>query len=90
MANFIVTYDLNGPLPSHQDVDRELRALGASRILETVWWLPWYGGAERLRDHLLSTLRVEDGLLVCECSSAAWNALLVSGPALKEAWESAA
>lgn len=87
MANFIVTYDLNGSYPSHQEMDREMRALGASRILETVWWLDWAGSSAGLRDHLMTTLRKEDGLLVCECTSAAWNSLLVSG--LAEAWRKA-
>ncbi len=90
MANFIVTYDLNGPDPSHQEMDQTMRALGASRILETVWWLDYSGSASGLRDHLLATLRAEDGLLVCRCSAAAWNSLLVKGEAFKNAFEKAA
>jgi hypothetical protein len=40
MANFIVTYDLNGPRPSHKEMDDHLRTLSAARgrVLETVWW----------------------------------------------------
>lgn len=89
MANFIVTYDLNGPIPSHQDVDREMRALGGARILETVWWIDWSGTPGGLRDHLMTILQIEDGLLVCRVSAAAWNSLRVTSESFKEAFEKA-
>lgn len=90
MANYIVTYDLNGPSPSHRDVDREMDALGASRILETVWWLDWSGTPAGLRDHLMSILQIEDGLLVCKISAAAWNSLRVTSESFKDAFNKAA
>ncbi|WP_370312536.1 hypothetical protein [Sagittula sp.] len=90
MANFILTYDLNGPRPSHRDIDRELIALGAARLLETVWWIDYSGTAAGLRDHLMSTLQIEDGLLVCKVSAAAWNSLLVDSGAFKDAFLKAA
>ena len=90
MANFIVSYDLNGPIPSHRQVDDVLRGLGASRVLETVWWIGYAGTAAALRDRLKTTLRSEDRLLVIEAKSAAWNNLLVNGDSLIRAWNNAA
>lgn len=90
MANYIVTYDLNGPNPSHQDVDRQLRALGGARLLETVWWLNWSGTHDGLRDHLMTILQSEDGLMVCKISAAAWNSLLVDSKSFKVAFDKAA
>lgn len=92
MANFIVTYDLNGPNPSHKQVDDLLSRLGAkrARILETVWWVDYSGTPAQLRDHLQTILRNEDGLMVCKCSSAAWQSLLVDGQSLADVWNSAA
>ena len=43
MSNFIVTYDLNGPRPTHAQIDSHLLALGQDfvrgRILESVWYV---------------------------------------------------
>lgn len=90
MANFIVTYDLNGTSPSHQQMDKLLATLGSSRarILETVWWIDYSGTAADLRDRLKTILRKEDSLLVCKCTSAAWQNLLVDE--LAQAWNQAA
>lgn len=92
MANFIVTYDLNGPHPSHKQMDDHLACVGANRarVLETVWWVDYSGTAAQLRDHLQTILRREDGLLVCAVSSAAWQSLLVSDAPFKAAFERAA
>ncbi len=92
MANFIISYDLNGPIPSHQEMDKFLATLGSSRarVLETVWWLDYRGSAADLRDRLKTILRNEDSLLVCKCSEAAWQNLLVNSPGLVKAWQSAA
>lgn len=92
MANFIVTYDLNGPNPSHKQVDELLAEVGATRarVLETVWWVDYSGTPKQLRDHLKTILQSEDGLLVCKCSSAAWQSLLVDGKSLASAWKHAA
>lgn len=92
MANFILTYDLNGPNPSHKQMDDFLGKLGATRgrVLETVWWVDYSGTAKQLRDRVQTILGREDVLLVCECSSAAWANLLVDSNSLKSAWEKAA
>ncbi|BCG75051.1 hypothetical protein MesoLj113a_62090 [Mesorhizobium sp. 113-1-2] len=92
MANFVVTYDLNGPRPSHKEMDDHLRKLVANRgrILETVWWVEYPGTAAQLRDQVKTILGNEDLLLVIEARSAAWTKLLVDEKSLIEAWKRAA
>lgn len=91
MANFIVTYDLNGPNPSHKQMDEFLEKLAANRgrVLETVWWVDFEGTAAQLRDRLKTILGDEDLLLVIEAKSAAWTELLVNGQSLINAWSKA-
>lgn len=92
MANMLVTYDLNGPNPSHKQMDDLIPKLGVNsgRVLETVWWLDYPGTAAALRDRLQTILGNEDLLLVVECKSAAWTKLLVNGQAFKNAFSKAA
>lgn len=91
MANFVVSYDLNGPTPSHKQMDDHLGRVGARRIriLETVWWVDYRGTAEQLLNHLKTILRSEDRLLVCNCTSLAWENLLVTDQTLTTAWHNA-
>lgn len=88
MANFIVSYDLNGSLPSHKQVDDLLAGLGAARgrILETVWYVGWPGTAAQLLDKLRPSFSSNDLLFVAECQEAAWTKLLLSDDSLREAW----
>ena len=92
MANFIITYDLNGPRPSHKEMDEHLQKLVANRgrILETVWWVSYSGTAAQLRDQVKTILGKEDLLLVIEAKSAAWTSLLVESGSLVKAWTKAA
>ena len=88
MANFIVSYDLNGPRPSHEEMDKHLEKLGAARgrILETVWYVGYPGTKQDIVNHVKSILGKEDLLLVVQASSATWTKLLVSDEALIESW----
>lgn len=92
MANFIITYDLNGPRPSHKEMDQFLEKLVAKRgrVAETVWWVDYSGTAAQLRDRVKTILGSEDILLVIEAKSAAWTKLLVDGAKFKQAFEAAA
>lgn len=92
MANYIITYDLNGPDPSHHEMDQFLEKLTVNRgrVLETVWWVDYAGTAAQLRDRVKTILGDEDLLLVIEAKSAAWTKLLVRGDSLKEAWNATA
>jgi hypothetical protein len=92
MSNFVLTYDLNGPRPSHKEMDEFLKALvvNRGRILETVWWVDYPGTAAQLRDRVKTILGPEDLLLVIEAKSAAWTSLLVDEKSLIAAWKTAA
>lgn len=92
MANFIVSYDLNGPTPSHKQMDDHLRKLAVTygRVLETVWWLDYRGTAAQLRDQVKTILGREDLLLVIEAKSTAWTKLLIQDQSLITAWNKAA
>jgi hypothetical protein len=92
MANYIVTYDLNGPFPTHRQMDEHLSRLTTARgrILETVWWVKSPGTAEQLRDQVATILGKEDLLLVVQAASAAWTKLLVPDVNFKQAFERAA
>jgi hypothetical protein len=92
MANFIVTYDLNGPFPSHKTMDDHLAkiAIKYGRVLETVWWVEYAGTAEQLRDRISTILGKEDLLLVVLADSAAWTKLLIPDVPFKQAFEAVA
>lgn len=92
MANFIVSYDLNGAHPSHKEVDDLLKRVGArrGRVLETVWWVQYQGSVKELYDQIATIFHREDRLLVCECLEAAWHNLLVTDDSLIAAWRNAA
>lgn len=92
MANYLLSYDLNGPKPSHQEMDEFLEKLVANRgrVLETVWWVDYSGTAAQLRDRVKTILGDEDLLMVIEAKSAAWTKLLVTNESLKAAWNHAA
>ena len=91
MASFLLSYDLNGPNPSHKEMDNLIRSISvrAGRVLETVWWVEYHGTVDQLRDRLLSIVRNEDRLFVCACRDAAWFNLLVGSGSLKQAIEAA-
>ncbi len=92
MANFFVSYDLNGPRPSHKEMDDHLAKIGTKRgrVLETVWYVDYPGSTLQLRNHIASILGSEDLLLVIESNNAAWTSLLVDTIALQQAWRNVA
>ena len=89
MANLIVSYDLNGPHPTHAEVDRHLSriAVRAARVLETVWYVSGTENAATLAAHMKSLLGPEDRLLVVEAGEASWQNLLISDDSLLKAWD---
>jgi hypothetical protein len=88
MGNFIVSYDLNRPTPTHKQMDDHLGKIGVTRgrVLETVWYVAYSGTTAELRDYLLQILDQNDRLLVVRCSDAAWQNLLIQGDSLVQAW----
>ncbi len=88
MANYIVSYDLNGPHPSHKQMDEHLEKLGVARgrILESVWYIGYAGTQKQLLDYIKQILGKEDLLIVVQASSATWTKLLVDDKSLIGAW----
>lgn len=88
MANFIVSYDLNGPNPTHKQVDELLASLGATRgrILETVWYVGWNGSCEDLCNAVNGILSNDDQLMVGEMKEMWWRNLLITDESLQESW----
>lgn len=92
MANFVLSYDLNGSFPTHKEMDAHLAKLGTARarLLETVWYVSFSGNAAQLRDYVKQIIGPEDLLLVVEATNAAWTKLLVDNQWLIERWTKAA
>lgn len=88
MANFIVSYDLNGPRPSHAEMDKHMEKAGWSRarILETVWYVGANANYEQVFDYVNSILSKNDQLIVIDAREAIFRNLLVSNQSLVDAW----
>ena len=89
MANYIVSYDLNGSTPTHKQMDDHLAKLGVSRgrILETVWYVAYAGTTTQLYDHVNSILSSNDRLIVVRATDAVFRNLSISDQSLLDAWK---
>ncbi len=91
MANFIVSYDLNGPYPTHNQIDQHICGLRpvfvTARILESVWYIAGPTTDVALRDYLLQVMSPNDRVVVARTPAIAWYNLLVSNQPLKQAFE---
>lgn len=87
MPHFLITYDLNGPRPTHKEVDEHLSKIATQRgrVLETVWYVRSGGTAEQLRNYLEQLLSENDQVMAVQISDAAWRNLLVTDAAMKSA-----
>jgi hypothetical protein len=89
MANYIVSYDLNGSTPTHAQMDKHVATKTGwtrGRVLETVWYI---GTSDTLSDvykHFNAVLSANDRLLVVKASAANWRNLLLTDDSLKKAW----
>ena len=90
--NYIISYDLNGPTPSHKQMDDHLRKGSEvyGRILETVWYARSSGTPKEVFDYVNLILSVNDRLIVVAASDAWFRNLLISNPSLQENWRLAA
>jgi hypothetical protein len=88
MGNFIVSYDLNGPAPTHAQMDAHIRAgcLQYGRILETVWYVRANTNADQLFAYLGQILTPNDRLMVVEGGRIVVRNLLIDDKALINAW----
>lgn len=85
MANFFISYDLNGKIPTHAQMDKHLKAVAGvyGRVLETVWYLTYQGSASQLRLHLEKMLSLNDRVLVMQVDAVSWRNLLIGDAPLK-------
>lgn len=92
MANYIISYDLNGPFPSHAMVDKHIATLGFKygRILETVWYVASFDTLEAISRKMSAILSPNDQLAVIEAHDMWCKNLLVSMEELKPTWQKAA
>lgn len=88
MTNFIVSYDLNGDVPSHTQVDEALANLGAARgrILETVWYVGYSGSLETLFNAVDGLMTKNDQVAVIEASNMMYRNLLVTDNSIQANW----
>ena len=89
MANFFVSYDLNGPNPTHSEMDEHLGKLNgaAYRVLETVWYIKHSGSANDVYEHARTILSPNDRLLVIEAQRSSWDNLLVPDEVMQSNWQ---
>jgi hypothetical protein len=93
MANYILSYDLNGAWPTHREIDAHIRASGATvaaRVLETVWYVKSSATIDQLSAYMMQKLSDNDSLLVVEAARSRLQNLLVDGDAFVRAWNQAA
>jgi hypothetical protein len=88
MANYIVSYDLNGSVPTHKQMDDHMGAAGwdRGRILETVWYVGTAQSLDDVYNHVNLILSANDQLIVVTALGAAFRNLLISDTSLQEAW----
>lgn len=89
MASFFVSYDLNGPSPSHAAMDQHIKNSGWAygRLLETVWYVGANATLKGVYDYVNSILSANDRVLVIEASNAHFRNLLVSDESIQTAWQ---
>lgn len=88
MANYFVSYDLNGDTPSHAQMDKHMEGAGwaRGRVLETGWYVGASVSLKAVYDHVNSILSANDRLLVIAASNAHFWNLLVSDASLQDSW----
>ncbi len=89
MANYLLSYDLNGSNPTHREMDDHLDGSGweAARILETVWYIGADATQKQVYDYVHSILSKNDRIIVATVSNATFRNLLISGDDFKSAWK---
>ena len=89
MENFFVSYDLNGPRPTHAEMDEHLKRLNTPvhRVLETVWYVQYPGTTNDVYEHAKLILSSIDRLLVMDAQGPAWHNLLVPDEVIQNNWQ---
>lgn len=90
MANYIISYDLNGPTPTHAEMDKHIAKLGgcAYRILETVWFVHSSKSQKDMAAYVNQILSDNDPYIVVDANHMTFQKLLVSNDELLSCWVS--
>lgn len=89
MANYIVSYDLNGSTPSHATMDKHIAkktSWSHGRVLETVWYVGTSETLKQVYDHFNEILSANDRLLAVEAKTARFRKLLITDASLVSSW----
>ncbi|NMO18771.1 SinR family protein [Pyxidicoccus fallax] len=70
---FYVTYDLRAPGKNYESLWGRLAALGAKRVLESVWAVSVTGTATDVYNHLVPYIDNNDRLLVVNSADSTWT-----------------
>jgi hypothetical protein len=92
MTNYILSYDLNGSVPTHRQMDERIRStcFQYGRILETVWYIRSAWTLEQMYQHINAILSPNDRVAIVEAEDMCFRNLLVSVASLQGAWSQAA
>lgn len=89
MANYIVSYDLNGSTPTHAQMDKHIAQKAGwarGRILETVWYIGTADSEAAVYAHIDAILSKNDRLIVVTAASASFRNLLITSDSLIKTW----
>ncbi len=88
MANYVVSYDLNGRRPTHAEMDKHMEKAGwtRGRILETVWYVGTSADIEAVAGYVDQLLSDNDSLVVVSCVGARFKNLLAPSQRVIAAW----
>lgn len=89
MANYIVSYDLNGSMPTHRQMDEHLGQAGADRgrLLETVWYVKTSMSLTEIGAYIDRILSPNDRLIVIEATDAYARNLLIPNKDVGHYWQ---
>lgn len=75
---YLITYDLRAPGRDYDSLWKALRAIGARRVLESVWVTPNNGkSTKKIRDQLKQHIDDNDRLLVAEVDDWATRSAMI-------------
>jgi hypothetical protein len=88
VANYFVSYDLNGSRPTHKEMDDHMDKAGweRGRVLETVWYVGTRQTTAQVYNHVNEILSNNDQLIVIQASDIVWRNLLLRDDSLQQAW----
>jgi hypothetical protein len=92
MYKYILSYDLNGRVPTHAQIDEQIRSIATeyARILETVWYIRTNLTLEQVYANANAILSANDRLIVVDARRAIYRNLLVDTASLQRSWAKAA